>query len=110
MKLPEDIKNRIIEALKPIDPFRVILFGSYAWGEPGRDSDIDLYVITQDEFIPSSFREQNRIYLGVARNLYGIEREFPVDLIVHTKTMNRRFNELGGGFSKKIHKDGVILI
>ncbi len=32
MKLPAEIKNKIIEALKPLDPEKVILFGSYAYG------------------------------------------------------------------------------
>ena len=30
MKLPDAIKNQIIEALKPLDPEKIILFGSYA--------------------------------------------------------------------------------
>ena len=42
-KLDEKVKNQIIEALKPLDPERVILFGSYAWGNPDKDSEIDLY-------------------------------------------------------------------
>lgn len=32
--LPKEISDQIIEALKPVDPYRVILFGSYAWGVP----------------------------------------------------------------------------
>jgi len=40
-----DLKYRIIEALKPINPEKIILFGSYAYGNPDNESDIDLLVI-----------------------------------------------------------------
>ena len=32
--LSKELADKIVEALKPIDPYRVILFGSHAWGEP----------------------------------------------------------------------------
>ena len=35
--------------VEKFQPERVILFGSYAWGEPGPDSDIDLLVIGQSK-------------------------------------------------------------
>ncbi len=110
MEHSTDIRNRIIQALKPVDPYRVILFGSYARGNPGKNSDIDLYVVTKDEFIPKNFREKNELYLNVARNLYDIEKEIPIDLIVHTKDMNLKFTELGGAFSCRIISEGVILL
>jgi len=34
MRLDEDIKNQLVERLKPLNPERVILFGSYAYGQP----------------------------------------------------------------------------
>ena len=110
MKLPVKLKQRIIEALKPLDLDGVFLFGSYARGNPGKDSDIDLYVITKDEFMPKNFTEKNAVYLNVARKLYDIEKEIPVDLIVHTREMNRRFIEMGGGFSRNIVNNGIRLL
>ena len=35
----------IIKRLKQYKPDKVILFGSYAWGKPNKNSDIDLLVI-----------------------------------------------------------------
>jgi len=35
----------IIQKLKSYKPDKVILFGSYAWGKPSKDSDIDLLII-----------------------------------------------------------------
>ena len=38
----DDIIKQLVEKLKPLNPERVILFGSYAYGlPPSRDSDID---------------------------------------------------------------------
>ena len=41
----EKITPEIIERLKPLDPDKIILFGSYAYGTPNDDSDIDLFLL-----------------------------------------------------------------
>ncbi len=41
----EKIKLHIIEKLKPLNPDKIILFGSYAYGTPNKDSDIDLFIM-----------------------------------------------------------------
>ena len=33
-----------IEELKPLNPDKIMLFGSYAYGTPNEDSDIDLFL------------------------------------------------------------------
>ncbi len=41
----EKVKFEIIEKLKPLQPEKLILFGSYAYGQPKESSDIDLFII-----------------------------------------------------------------
>jgi len=41
----EEIKDKIIQRLKPLNPYKIILFGSYAYGVPNIDSDLDICVI-----------------------------------------------------------------
>jgi predicted nucleotidyltransferase len=41
----EKIKLEIIERLKPLNPNKIILFGSYAYGTPTKESDIDLFLL-----------------------------------------------------------------
>jgi len=41
----ENIKPIVIERLKTLNPDKIILFGSYAYGKPNEDSDIDLLLI-----------------------------------------------------------------
>lgn len=44
----EQLKPEIIERLKPLRPDKIILFGSYAYGTPTEESDIDLFLIKND--------------------------------------------------------------
>jgi len=43
----DKIKLEIIERLKPLEPNKIILFGSYAYGTPTPDSDIDLFLVKE---------------------------------------------------------------
>lgn len=106
----EELKPQIIERLKPLNPNKVILFGSYAYGTPTEDSDIDLYVVTNDNFLPNSWREKMDIVLKVSEQIKEIRQKIAIDLIVHTKAMNEKFIEMDSMFSRKILRDGVPLI
>ncbi len=106
----ESLKDEIIERLKPLNPDKIILFGSYAYGKPNEDSDIDLYIVTKEDFIPGSFKEKSKIYLLVARELRDILEKYPTDLIIHTKAMHQKFKELNSSFAKEILSKGVSLL
>lgn len=41
----DNVTTEIVERLKPLDPEKIILFGSYAYGTPNEQSDIDLFLI-----------------------------------------------------------------
>lgn len=62
---------RIVEALHPQ---KIILFGSYAYGNPTPDSDVDLLVVVEPN---GSARERYRM---ASASLYP--RPFPVDILV----------------------------
>jgi uncharacterized protein len=75
--LPE-IVRRLCDALQPE---RIYLFGSCAYGTPGRDSDVDLLVV-----VPRSdmdFFERGVVARRALRRL-GV----PIDVLVYTKRMN----------------------
>jgi len=52
------LKKDILACLLPLNPEKVILFGSYAWGEPSADSDVDLYVVTRDSTMPATWGDK----------------------------------------------------
>jgi len=47
-KLTKELKKQIIEALKPLNPKKIIVFGSFAYGTPTDDSDLDICVVEDD--------------------------------------------------------------
>jgi len=65
--------KRLISELKPE---KIILFGSYAYGNPTPDSDVDLL-----ENMQTKAKEIDR-YVMVSSLLY--QRQFPVDILVKT--------------------------
>lgn len=69
----ENITDKIAEEFNPA---KIILFGSYGWGMPREDSDIDLFIIkeTGDRRID---RERS-----VRKIIFGIET--PLDILVYT--------------------------
>jgi len=98
--LPQAIE-RIVSALKPE---KIILFGSYANGNPTHDSDVDLLVIMKTN---GNYKEKVR---EISMLLYP--RQFPVDIIVKTpKEVEEAV--LGGKdnsyFIREIVKKGKVL-
>lgn len=106
----EKLKPLIIERLKPLKPEKVILFGSYAYGKPNEDSDVDLYIVTSDDIMPINWREKSKVYLKYTNQLEDIMNQYPTDLIVHTKKMYEKFIEMDSMFSRKILNQGEVLL
>ena len=108
--LREDIREQIINALEQVDPYRVILFGSHAWGEPGEDSDIDLYVVTKEDYMPENWSEKMEIKLKVARALKNLKKKYDIDLIVHTREMSKLFFQSESMLAKEMRDRGIIIL
>ncbi len=104
-----EIKKEIHDRLCPLLPEKIILFGSLARGDFNDNSDIDLYVVTKDEFTPSSWSEKNRLYLGISQQLRDLRKIYPIDLIVHTKKMYELFVKINSSMAKEIFKHGVLI-
>ena len=101
--------QQLKERLKELNPYRIILFGSYAYGTPHKNSDIDLLVVTNDEFIPQTFKEKTDLYISVSEHILNISKQVPVDLIVYTLPMYKQFIETGSSFSKEISRNGIVI-
>ncbi len=55
----EKIKEDIVEKLKPLNLDKIILFGSYVYGEPNSDSDLDICII--DDNFTSRIKSKREI-------------------------------------------------
>lgn len=75
-KIITKIVDRILKGYKPK---KVILFGSYAYGEPTEDSDIDLLIIKNTDKRPIDR------WIEVKRLLRDISRTVPVSPLVYTE-------------------------
>ncbi len=106
----EKIKKNIIQKLTPLGLNKVILFGSYAYGNPTDDSDIDLYVVTNDDFIPENYKEKQNIVRRVSNSILELRENFCIDLIVHTKKMNQEFSKINSLLADDINNRGISLI
>ena len=96
----ECIVKRIAEGYQPL---KVILFGSYAWGEPTDDSDIDLLIVkeTSQRFIDR--------WVTVRELIADPRRRVPVEPIVITPQELSRRTAGGDQFFRAILNHGRIL-
>ena len=87
-KLLQEIVDRIVEA---VNPEKIILFGSYAYGHPTRDSDLDLLVIVDE------LKEKRRELTFRIRKAL---RKFLIakDIIVATKEEIEYWKDVKGAF------------
>lgn len=80
-------------------PERIILFGSYAYGKPHKDSDVDILVVMP------AYDEINQ----AVRILEKTDSSFPLDLIVRTPhNLHWRLQE-GDWFLRDIIDRGTVL-
>ncbi|HPR33506.1 MAG TPA: nucleotidyltransferase domain-containing protein [Prolixibacteraceae bacterium] len=108
MKREQDIPA-IVEALKKASPEKIILFGSFAYGTPTENSDLDLIIITKDEHIPSSFSEKMKLYHTFNPLIREFRKSTPIDLIIYTKGMYQALQERGSMFAREIQQKGKVL-
>ncbi len=97
MKTIRDFCKRIVAEF---GPQRIVLFGSYASGNPTADSDVDLLIIMP-------FKEKP-VFKAVEMRM-KLRPPFPVDLIVRTPEKIRERLNLGDFFLQDILNTGKVL-
>jgi predicted nucleotidyltransferase len=99
----------IVEKLKIVRPYKIILFGSYAYGEPNVNSDIDLLIVLDKNGITKTYKEKYQKRMVVGQQLLEIEREVPVDTLVYTRDEWKLFLNQDSSFSRLINRKGIVL-
>lgn len=82
---------------------RIYLFGSYAYGEPGKDSDLDFYVV-----IPDNAERPIEVMHKIRASLSELGRRIPIDIIAAYSTRFADMSELPT-MERKIVREGVLL-
>ena len=95
-KTIEEVQNRLVQVY---DPLEMYLFGSYAWGKPSRDSDLDLLIVVSD----SDDKIHKRSLPGI-RVL--IDLMISKDILVYTKKEFEKKSDDVTTLCYKIKKEG----
>ena len=103
----EKILTEIKEILTSFGVEKIILFGSYAYGVPNVDSDLDLLVIKQN--LPESEIRNFRIKLKKALWLKIGKYNLPFDLIVDNEERIKKRIKMGDLFYKDIYYKGKVI-
>ncbi len=98
----EEITKRLV---REFDPECIFLFGSHVWGNPGKDSDLDLFVIVRYVRY-SDFSPAKRSSLAY-RCLRDIPH--PLDILIKTRKEVERFSEVPASLEYKILQQGKLL-
>ena len=97
----EDIQATCDDIVREFAPLQVILFGSYAYGTPTEDSDVDLLVVMN---IPES--ETRRQTVEIRQR---IPRRFPMDLLVRSPEEIAYRISYNDWFLREITEKGEVL-
>ncbi len=76
--------ERILEKYQPLTAY---IYGSYAYGTPNKESDLDLFVVTQEN--------PHQLYRSLAKEFWNFD--IPVEMVIYHETVFQKkleWNEL----------------
>ncbi len=94
--------NAVVQKIvQEFNPEKVILFGSYAYGKPNIDSDVDLLVVMESDERPA------KRAIRVVRQLLDVP--FPMDVLVRTPQEIKQRLQSNDCFVREIVARGRVL-
>ncbi|MDR2616472.1 MAG: nucleotidyltransferase domain-containing protein [Endomicrobium sp.] len=103
----EEYLEKVIAKLKSkVSPYKIVLFGSYAKGNAKPDSDIDLMVILDTDYLPKDYDDMMRIHTGV-RDIIRYDRyKYDMDLKVFTRAEYKKLKDRDSFFVWEVERTG----
>jgi len=95
-----EIQNAVKKIVQNYKPEKIYLFGSFAWGNPNKDSDVDFFITKN-----TNERRFDR-QLEVRRIIKG---DLPVDILVYSNQEVQERLSLGDFFIREILNKGKLL-
>ncbi|MCC6300635.1 MAG: nucleotidyltransferase domain-containing protein [Anaerolineales bacterium] len=96
----KDISSFAQRVVRRFNPDKIILFGSYAYGEPTRDSDVDILVVLP--FKGRNPEKATEIWMATKPN-------FPIDIMVRKPAELRKRLKMGDFFLRDVIEKGKVL-
>jgi predicted nucleotidyltransferase len=94
----QQIRNLADDIAWRFKPQRIVLFGSYAYGNPGEDSDVDLVVVGKRPTLRKEFEIRQ-----------AVRAAFALDVLVKTRAEVRRRLARNDFFLREVDEKGRLL-
>jgi predicted nucleotidyltransferase len=104
--ISEELRAKIVHSLQTLNPYKIILFGSYAYGTPKKDSDIDIVFVHSDDGY-KTFEERIALKIEILKKLDAISQ--PIDILAYTKKEWEELVTKNSSFIREINQKGVVL-
>ena len=104
----DKIKDEIVYRLKPMEPEKIILFGSYAYGTPDEESDLDLFLLKNN----LEKKETRNYRLSSQKALIDLQKKYSIgiDLLVDSsERVQKRIEKLHDQFYTEIMQRGKVI-
>jgi len=102
----ESIIQQLVDRIKQFEPEKIILFGSYAYGTPNDDSDVDLFVVKN---VKNEDRRDLRLSIrGHLRDII-YNQKVPVDLLLDSQEHINERIKIGDSVYEEIMNKGKIV-
>lgn len=95
----EEVKNRLVQAYNPLT---IYIFGSYAWGHPDEESDLDLLIVV-DTLKQDRFKAMSEGYTAL--------RDLPIfkDILLYSKAEFEQAAATPATLCNRVQKEGKII-
>jgi len=101
--------DEMTERLKELKPCKVILFGSYAKGNPTENSDLDVLVVLDSDERSKTFDEFIKRGRPVSAAVREVRKRIAMDLVVYTRAEFEYLRKQKDFFVEDIVKTGIVL-
>ena len=105
----EEHLEQILILLKDEEIERIIMFGSAATEQVRIDSDLDLLIVLDTDFLPTTYQERMEYRLRIQRKVRDVAKRIPVDLLIYTRPEYELLTQNMNSFMREIHDFGRVV-
>jgi len=106
-----EMHNEILAGLRGNKSIKkVLLFGSYARGIPGPESDIDIVIITDSQGVHSTYAQMQEDRNKISSLLMETRKRVPMDIVVYTDKEWQLVHNDPSDFIRTIDREAIQLL
>lgn len=110
MILDDKTKNEIVTKISSnFAVEKIYLFGSYAYGSPDKNSDLDLSIILKENSVFKSWKDRQDYLLKIRKSLSDLNKRYPIDLLVYSNDEWNKFLSTDAFTNNEIYKKGLAI-